>query len=63
WFAYLLIIPRQPSEILFFWGESVTWQEIRTIWLWAMVAYKLCVAMMIFVVIWLTLFARQLAKK
>jgi len=63
WFAYLIIIPRQPSEILFFWGESVTWQEIRAIWLWAMVAYKLCVAMMMFVVIWLTLFARQLAKK
>jgi hypothetical protein len=49
--------------MLFFWGESVTWQEIRTIWLWAMVAYKLGVAMMIFVVIWLTLLARQLAKK
>ncbi|MFA5179901.1 MAG: hypothetical protein WC405_01150 [Syntrophales bacterium] len=63
WFAYLLIIPRQPSGMLFFWGEGVTWQEIRTIWLWAMVAYKLGVAMMIFVVIWLTLWARQLAKK
>jgi len=63
WVAYLLIIPRQPSGMLLFWGESLTWQEIRTIWLWAMVAYKLGVAMMIFVVIWLTLWARQLAKK
>jgi hypothetical protein len=51
------------SGMLFFWGESVTWQEIGTIWLWAMVTYKLGVAMMIFVVIWLTLLARQLAKK
>ena len=39
------------------------WPEIRTIWPWAMVAYKLGIAMMIFVVIRLTLWARQLAKK
>jgi hypothetical protein len=63
WFAYLLIIPRQPAEMLCLWGEGVTWSEIRTIWLWAMVAYKLCVGMMIFLVIWLTLWAKQLAKK
>ena len=63
WLAYLLIMTRQPSGILCFWGKGVTWPGISTIWLWAMVAYKLGVAMMIFVVIWLTLWARQLAKK
>jgi hypothetical protein len=63
WFAYLMIIPRrQPAGMLCLWGEGVTWPEIRTIWLWAMVAYKLGVAMMIFVVIWLTLWARKLTK-
>jgi len=30
-FAYLLIIPRQPIGMLCFWGEGVTWQEIRNI--------------------------------
>ena len=30
-FAYLLIIPRQPAGMLCFWGEGVTWQEIRNI--------------------------------
>jgi hypothetical protein len=44
-------------------GEGVTWQEFRTIWLWAMVAFKLGIGMMLFVVIWLTLWARKLAKK
>jgi hypothetical protein len=63
WFAYLLIMPRQPAGIVCLLGNSVTWPEIRTIWLWAMVAYKLGVAIMIFVVIWLTFWARQLAKK
>jgi hypothetical protein len=63
WFAYLLIIPRQPSGMLCLWGEGVTWPEIRTIWLWAMTAYKLGIGMMLFVVIWLTLWARQLKKQ
>ena len=63
WFAYLLIIPRQPVEMLCLWGRGITWPEIRAIWLWAMVAYKLIVAIMIFASIWLTLWARQLTKK
>jgi hypothetical protein len=63
WFAYVLIMSRQPAGILCIWGAGATWPEIRTIWLWAMVAYKLGVGMMLFVVIWLTLWARQLAKK
>jgi CDP-diglyceride synthetase len=32
WPAYLLIMTRQPAGILCFWGEGVTWSEIRTIW-------------------------------
>ncbi|HUN54133.1 MAG TPA: hypothetical protein VMU29_03155 [Smithella sp.] len=63
WFAYLLIISRQPAGYLCLFGEGVTWPEVRTIWLWGMVAYKLGVAMMLFVVIWLTLWARQLKKQ
>jgi hypothetical protein len=62
WFAYLLIIPRQPAGMLCLWGEGITWQEIRAIWLWAMVAYKLVVAMIVFVAIWLTIWAKRLTK-
>jgi hypothetical protein len=54
---------RQPEGMLCLWGKGFTWTEIRIIWLWAMVAFKLCFGMMLFVVIWLTLWARQLAKK
>jgi hypothetical protein len=63
WLVYLPIMARQPVGMLCFFGEGVTWPEIRTIWLWAMVVSKLGIAMMLFVVIWLTLWARQLAKK
>jgi hypothetical protein len=62
WLAYLLIMAREPTGILCIWGNGFTWPEIRTIWLWAMVAYKLGVVMMLFIVIWFTLWARQLVK-
>ncbi len=63
WPAYLLIITKQPAGIRCFFGEGVNWSEIRTIWLWAMVASKLGFGMILFVVIWLTLWTRQLTKK
>jgi hypothetical protein len=63
WIAYLVIMKTQPAAILYIWGGGITWLAIRDIWLLAMVAYKLCVAMMIFIVIWLTLWAKQLSKK
>jgi hypothetical protein len=63
WFAYLLIMSKQPEGMLSLWGAGVSWPEMRMIWLWGMVAYKLGVGMMLFVVIWLTLWARRLAQK
>jgi hypothetical protein len=63
WLAYVLIMTNQPTGILRLWGAGATWPGIGTIWLWAMVAFKLGVGMMIFIVLWLTLWARQLVKR
>jgi len=63
WLAYLLITTKQPTGIVCLWGRGVSWPEIRMICLCAMVAYKFVVGMMLFVVIWLTIWGRQLAKK
>jgi hypothetical protein len=63
WFAYLLIMDKHPAGIMCLLGNGVTWPEIRNIWLWGMVAYKLGVGMMLFVVIWLSFWAKQLVKK
>ena len=38
WISYLLIM-RHPAGMLYLWGEGITRLEIRTIWLWAMVAF------------------------
>jgi len=63
WLAYMLIMARQPTGVLCIWGAGATWPEISIIWLWAMVAFKLWVGMMLFVVIWLSLWARQLSRR
>jgi hypothetical protein len=63
WFAYLVIMAKQPAGMLCLWGGGITWPEIRDIWLWGMVMYKLGIGMMLFVVIWLTLWAKQLARR
>ncbi len=63
WIVYLLMMNKQPTGIVCLWGPGVSWPEIRTIWLRAMVASKFVIALMLFVVIWLTIWARQLAKK
>jgi hypothetical protein len=62
WFAYVPIMARQPAGVLCIWGAGATWSEVRTVWLWAMVAFKLGVGMMLLVVIWLTPWARQLSR-
>ena len=63
WFGYLQIMTMQPEGMLCLFGKGATWAEIRTVWLWGLVAYKLVVAMMLFIVIWLTIWAKKLAKK
>ena len=63
WVAYLLIMNRQPAGMACLWGTGMTWQEMQSLWLWAMAIYKLCIAMMIFAALWLTLWARQLKRQ
>lgn len=62
WFAYLWIMKMQPESIACLWGQDIIWPEIQYIWLWGMVAYKLVVGTLFFIVIWLTFWARRLAK-
>lgn len=62
WIVYLWVMSKQPAAMVCLWGGGVTWQEIRMIWLFGMAAYKICLAMMFFGVIWLTLWSKQLEK-
>lgn len=39
------------------------WDFISVIWIWSVAAFKICIWMLLLVTIWLTLWARALAKK
>jgi hypothetical protein len=63
WLVYLGIISAKPAWLMTLWGEGeVSWGLVQTVSLWFMGVFKLCIWLMIVVVLWLTLWARQLHK-
>jgi hypothetical protein len=62
WIVYLLLVPAQPAWLLTLWGPGATWQEIRTLWFWFLVCFKSFLLLVAFLLVWLTLWARQLRK-
>ena len=62
WLAYLVVSAQQPSWFLWLWGYDVTWAQVESTWLAAMVALKLCFLVLALIVAWATLWARSLRK-
>jgi hypothetical protein len=62
WLVYLAIMSIQPAWLLALWGQGVDWPFVQNLWLWIMAIFKMCVWLLILVVLWLTLWARQLRK-
>jgi hypothetical protein len=62
WIVYLLLVPAQPAWLLTLWGPGATWQEIRTLWFWFLVFFKAFLLLVALLLVWLTLWARQLRK-
>jgi hypothetical protein len=62
WLVYLFMMNKQPAAMFFLWGSGASWAQIQTLWLWGMVVFKLALGTMLFIVVWLTFWARQLAK-
>jgi hypothetical protein len=60
WAIYLLVMSTQPSWLLVLWGNGMSWDTVRTLWFWGAAAFKFCLWLMALVVIWLTLWARQM---
>jgi hypothetical protein len=63
WIVYLLLMSVRPSWPLTIWGNGISWDIIQNLWLWVAAIFKLCLWLMALVVIWLTLWARQLRKR
>jgi hypothetical protein len=63
WIVYLALISARPAWLLSMWGqEDGSWGFVQTVSLWFISLFKLCIWLLILVVLWLTLWARQLRK-
>jgi hypothetical protein len=62
WIAYLGLVSARPAWLLMMWGQDVTWDFLQTVSLWYMGVFKLSIWLLFLVVLWLTMWARQLRK-
>lgn len=63
WIAYLLIMNARPAWLQSMWGPDISWAYIQNLWFWMAAIFKLCIWVMAMLIIWLTLWARQLRKR
>lgn len=62
WFAVLAMLHCQPAWLLVLWGGGLDWTDVREIMFGFFVVVKLMMFAVLTVVIWLTLWSRQLKR-
>ena len=62
WIVYLAVMHARPAWYLALWGPDVDWAFVHTVWFRAIAILKFIWWLMVFAVLWLTLWARQLRK-
>ena len=67
WIAYRLVMSTHPGWFLSLWGPgpdaNAGWSSVQTVWFWGLMAVKVCIWPLALGVLWLTLWARQLARR
>ena len=63
WVIYLVVLSARPAWLLAMWGPGMDWPFVQTVWFLAIAVLKFIVWLMALVVIWLTLWARQLRNR
>ena len=63
WGFYLFAMSTRPAWLLSLWGPDISWPFVQTVWFWGTAIFKLCLWLATLVVLWLTLWARQLRKR
>lgn len=62
WLLYLLVVPARPSFVLKAWGPGSDWDQVQTLWFWFLAGYKVLLVLVAFVLLWVTLWGRELRK-
>jgi len=63
WIAYLLVVSSRPAWLLSLWGKEASWSTVQNVWLWFLAVFKFCLWLLTLLVLWLTLWARQLRRQ
>src|SRR5262245_16971522 len=62
WVVYLVLTSARPAWMLAAWGQDVSWDFMQVVSLWFLGVFKLFLWLLLLMVLWLTLWARQLRK-
>ncbi len=62
WILYLVLGAVQPAWLLTLWGPGADWQQVRTVWFWFLAGFKAFLFLVAFLLMWITLWARQMRK-
>ena len=62
WAAYLALVSARHEWMRALWGPDVSWDFMQVVSLWFLGVFKLFLWFLILLVLWLTLWARQLRK-
>ena len=63
WIIYLAVIHARPAWVLSMWGPNLEWTFVQTVWFWGIAAMKFVMWLAVLIVLWLTVWARQLRKQ
>jgi hypothetical protein len=63
WVSYLIFVKPRPMWVLDLVGLRASWATVQTVWLSMLAVYRLMVAVVLLVTVWLTLWGRQLGKQ
>lgn len=62
WAVYVVLVSARPAWMLSMWGQQVSWDFLQTVSLWFLGVFKLLLWFLVLLVLWLTLWSRQLRK-
>jgi hypothetical protein len=62
WAVYLALMSARPAWMRAMWGQDISWDFMQVVSLWFLGAFKLFLWLLFLIVLWLTLWARQLRK-
>lgn len=63
WIVFLALISTRPPWYQSLMGPGVSWESFQHVGFWAVAVFKMSIWLMALVVVWLTLWSRQLEKR